>query len=100
VKAPNIGHIEILEWTEADHLRHAKFVRLRDDKDLRKVVKEIENNSALGFKPHGQNLLSWSLSSDIAFVSTFDGGGFCSGFSSFTGPQSQGSLFLRRLRDR
>jgi hypothetical protein len=29
-----------LEWTGADHLRHTKFVGLRDDKELSKVIKE------------------------------------------------------------
>ena len=32
--------IEFLEWTEADRLRHSTFVRLREDKPARKVVKE------------------------------------------------------------
>ena len=32
--------VDFLEWTEGDHLRHAKFAGLRDDKDPRKVVKE------------------------------------------------------------
>jgi bifunctional non-homologous end joining protein LigD len=40
VKPESVAQIEFLEWTDADHLRHAKFVRLRDDKDPRKVVKE------------------------------------------------------------
>jgi len=35
-----VAQIEFLEWTAADRLRHSKFVRLRDDKDPRKVVKE------------------------------------------------------------
>jgi len=35
-----VAQIEFLEWTEADRLRHSKFVRLRDDKDPKKVVKE------------------------------------------------------------
>ena len=35
-----VAQVEFLEWTEADRLRHSKFVRLRDDKDPRKVVKE------------------------------------------------------------
>ena len=35
-----VAQIEFLEWTEGDHLRHAKFVRLRDDKDARAAVKE------------------------------------------------------------
>lgn len=35
-----VAQIEFLEWTEADRLRHSKFIRLREDKDPRKVVKE------------------------------------------------------------
>jgi bifunctional non-homologous end joining protein LigD len=35
-----VTQIEFLEWTESDHLRHAKFAGLRDDKDPRKVIKE------------------------------------------------------------
>jgi len=34
------AQIELLEWTESDHLRHSKFARLREDKDARQVVKE------------------------------------------------------------
>lgn len=34
------AEVQFLEWTEADRLRHATVIRLRDDKDLRKVVKE------------------------------------------------------------
>ena len=35
-----VAQIEFLEWTESDHLRHAKFVGLRDDKNPRSVIKE------------------------------------------------------------
>jgi bifunctional non-homologous end joining protein LigD len=35
-----VAQIEFLEWTAADHLRHSKFVGLREDKDARGVVKE------------------------------------------------------------
>ena len=35
-----MARIQFLEWTGSDHLRHAKFAGLRDDKDPRKVVKE------------------------------------------------------------
>jgi len=35
-----VAQIEFLEWTEADRLRHSKFVGLREDKDPRLVVKE------------------------------------------------------------
>jgi len=36
-----VAQIEFLEWTDADRLRHSKFVGLRDDKDPRSVVKSI-----------------------------------------------------------
>jgi len=35
-----VAQVEFLEWTEQDHLRHARFAGLRDDKDPRKVVQE------------------------------------------------------------
>jgi ATP-dependent DNA ligase len=40
VKPRVVAEIEFLEWTGADHLRHTKFVGLRDDKDPRRVVRE------------------------------------------------------------
>jgi DNA ligase D-like protein (predicted ligase) len=40
VKPELVAQIEFLEWTEGDHLRHSKFVGLREDKDARLVVKE------------------------------------------------------------
>jgi DNA ligase D-like protein (predicted ligase) len=40
VRPEIVAQIEFLEWTEADHLRHSKFVGLRDDKDPRSVDKE------------------------------------------------------------
>src|SRR2546430_6773701 len=36
-----VAQIEFLEWTEADRLRHSKFIGLRDDKNPRKVKKEV-----------------------------------------------------------
>ena len=35
-----VAQIEFLEWTAGDRLRHSQFGGLRDDKDLRMVVKE------------------------------------------------------------
>jgi DNA ligase D-like protein (predicted ligase) len=35
-----VAQIEFLEWTDADRLRHSKFVGLREDKNSRSVVKE------------------------------------------------------------
>jgi DNA ligase D-like protein (predicted ligase) len=40
VRPELVAQIEFLEWTEGDHLRHSKFVRLRDDKDARSITKE------------------------------------------------------------
>ena len=40
VKPLLIAQVEFLEWTEDDHLRHAKFVGLREDKRAREVVRE------------------------------------------------------------
>jgi len=40
LKPEAVAQVEFLEWTGADHLRHTKFIRLRDDKDPRKVVRE------------------------------------------------------------
>jgi bifunctional non-homologous end joining protein LigD len=35
-----VAQVDFVDWTEADHLRHASFVALRDDKDPRTVHKE------------------------------------------------------------
>jgi DNA ligase D-like protein (predicted ligase) len=35
-----VGQFEFVEWTADDHLRHTRFVALRDDKDPRKVRRE------------------------------------------------------------
>ena len=35
-----VAQIEFTEWTEGNHLRHSRFVALRDDKLAREVVKE------------------------------------------------------------
>ncbi len=40
VKPQVVAEVEFLEWTGADHLRHTKFVGLRDDKDPRSIVRE------------------------------------------------------------
>jgi bifunctional non-homologous end joining protein LigD len=36
-----VGQFEFLEWTEDGHLRHTRFVGLRDDKPARDVTQEI-----------------------------------------------------------
>ncbi|MEA3006868.1 MAG: hypothetical protein QOI94_2137 [Acidobacteriaceae bacterium] len=40
LKPEAVARIEFLEWTDANHLRHTKFIALRDDKDPRKLVRE------------------------------------------------------------
>jgi hypothetical protein len=41
LKPSLVGQFEFSEWTPENHLRHSRFVELRDDKDPRKVSKEI-----------------------------------------------------------
>jgi DNA ligase D-like protein (predicted ligase) len=40
VKPQVVAEVEFLEWTGADHLRHTKFVGLRDGNDPRSIVRE------------------------------------------------------------
>jgi bifunctional non-homologous end joining protein LigD len=40
VRPEIVTRIEFLEWTDSDHLRHAKFAGLREDKNPRSVIKE------------------------------------------------------------
>jgi bifunctional non-homologous end joining protein LigD len=40
LKPELVGQIEFTEWTPDGHLRHSKFVGLREDKDARAVVRE------------------------------------------------------------
>lgn len=40
LRPETVARVDFLEWTGADHLRHTKFVALREDKDPRKVIKE------------------------------------------------------------
>jgi len=37
-----VVQVEFLEWTEGDRLRHSKFVTMRDDKNPRAIVKEMQ----------------------------------------------------------
>ena len=38
-----VGHFEFVEWTDVNHLRHTKFVALRDDKKAKAVKRELKN---------------------------------------------------------
>jgi DNA ligase D-like protein (predicted ligase) len=40
VKPVLVGQFEFLEWTGENHLRHTRFVGLREDKDAKTVVRE------------------------------------------------------------
>ena len=35
-----VGQFEFLEWTGDNHLRHSRFIALRDDKEARDVRRE------------------------------------------------------------
>jgi bifunctional non-homologous end joining protein LigD len=41
-----VAQIEFLEWTGEHHLRHTKFVALRDDKSAREVRREYRLDGA------------------------------------------------------
>jgi bifunctional non-homologous end joining protein LigD len=45
LRPEHVAQIEFLEWTESEHLRHSKFLGLREDKDPRKVIKERSRES-------------------------------------------------------
>ena len=38
-----VAQIEFAEWTADGHLRHSNFVGLREDKNDRDVVREVES---------------------------------------------------------
>ena len=40
LKPALVAHVDFTDWTDANHLRHSRFVALRDDKDPEQVVKE------------------------------------------------------------
>jgi len=42
LKPKLVAQVEFTEWTPDGHLRHSKFVGLRDDREAREVVREIE----------------------------------------------------------
>ena len=48
LKPEIVAQIEFPEWTADNHLRHPKFVSLRDDKDPREVVREIAERAQEG----------------------------------------------------
>jgi ATP-dependent DNA ligase len=35
-----VAQIEFTDWTKGNHLRHSRFVALRDDKKASEVIKE------------------------------------------------------------
>ena len=40
IKPELVAQVEFTDWTAANHLRHSRFVALRDDKDPREITKE------------------------------------------------------------
>jgi len=44
LKPKLVTQMEFLEWTDADRLRHSKFVGLREDKDPRNAVKALRRH--------------------------------------------------------
>jgi hypothetical protein len=48
LKPQAVVRIDFLEWTGADHLRHTKFIDMRDDKDPKKVVPQRAYEASSG----------------------------------------------------
>lgn len=45
LKPQLVGQFEFLEWTPDDHLRHSRFMALRDDKQASEVRREAKKES-------------------------------------------------------
>jgi bifunctional non-homologous end joining protein LigD len=45
LKPQLVAQIEFVEWTPDNHLRHSKFVGLREDKEPQKIVRELAMSS-------------------------------------------------------
>ena len=41
LKPKLVARVDFADWTDANHLRHSRFVTLRDDKDPREVTREV-----------------------------------------------------------
>ena len=48
LRPETVAQFRFLEWTPNDHLRHASFIALRNDKEARNVVKEDSSSDAPG----------------------------------------------------
>ena len=51
-----VPQFRFLECTPNDHLRHASFVGIRDDKAARLVVKEVESTAVKRKAPHRESV--------------------------------------------
>ena len=40
LKRELVGQFEFVEWTDVNHLRHTKFIALREDKNAKEVCRE------------------------------------------------------------
>jgi bifunctional non-homologous end joining protein LigD len=45
LKPELVAQIEYADWTDAHHLRHSKFIALRDDKEAKDVRREIPQSA-------------------------------------------------------
>ena len=45
LKPTLVGQFEFLEWTPDNHLRHSRFIGLREDKQPKEVHRETAPNS-------------------------------------------------------
>jgi bifunctional non-homologous end joining protein LigD len=57
LKPELVAQIEFVEWTEANHLRHARFVGLREGNNPKNVYREIPMSALKPPKFGGQRKL-------------------------------------------
>jgi bifunctional non-homologous end joining protein LigD len=54
LKPQLVAQIEYADWTDVNHLRHSKFIALRDDKAAKKVRREVRVDHLRDTRKSGQ----------------------------------------------
>jgi bifunctional non-homologous end joining protein LigD len=68
-----VGQFEFLEWTGENHLRHSRFIGLREDKDPRQVVREYLSSAFHGRRRRRRRRLAWRCQREVVLVGSLPG---------------------------
>jgi hypothetical protein len=79
VRPEVVVQIDFREWTPSDHLRHAKFARIRFDKDAREVSRKVKKqNKHPSIRAYPRSLVASKLRIDhTKFVVLAKANGSC-----------------------